>query len=254
MDIFSKLKDTVQGHIPSKAGKSPDMSSSSMDAGIDDILKSDPTADISKSSKVLEASANADYSGGLDLNASTPLNPPNQIVRDTPPMDTGLLPMPPIDPSVSDPIALVAQQQPVASSEIGLDPTINSPNPTQNAYPSDQTTMAQAAYPSSKAPAQGVAPSFGLDNSISQPSQPMLQPGASMPPQPQSSPIQSPVAMAGVPEYPQPPTPVSEIQQQDMSGMRKLDISLELRGLKDQINLIIEKLNVIEERTRRFSY
>ncbi|MCK5593615.1 MAG: hypothetical protein KAI18_00060 [Candidatus Aenigmarchaeota archaeon] len=249
MDIFSKLKDTVQGHIPSKAAsKSSDISSPSMDAGIDDILKSDPTADLSKSSKVLEASANADYSGGLDLNANTPLNPPNQIVRDTPPMDTGLPPMPPIDPLTSNP---------VTSDISGIDSTINSninPNPTQNAYPSEQTAMAQAAYPSSQAPAQGVAPSFGLDNSISQPSQPMSQPGAPMPPQPQSSPIQSPAAMAGVPEYPQPPKPVSEIQQQDMSGMRKLDISLELRSLKDQINLIIEKLNVIEERTRRFSY
>ena len=255
MDIFSKLKDTVQGHIPSKAGKSSDLSSSSMDAGIDDILKSDPTSELSKSSKVLEASANADYSGGMDLNTSTPSNPPNQIVRDNQPMGTGLPPMPPIDPLTSNPMGSVAQQPPVASPNIGgLDSTIN-PNPTQNAYPSGQTSMAQAAYPSSQAPAQGVMPPVGLDSSLSQPmGAPMSQSpiSQSMPPQPQS-PTQSPASMAGVPEYPQPPMPVADIQQ-DMGGMRKLDISLELRGLKDQINLIIEKLNVIEERTRRFSY
>ncbi|NOQ55475.1 MAG: hypothetical protein GQ477_01570 [Nanohaloarchaea archaeon] len=231
MDIFSKLKDTVQGHIPSKAGNSPDLSSSSKDAGIDDILKSDPTSDVSMSSKVLEASENADYSGGLGVATNTPLNPPNQIVRDTPPMDSSMPPMPSNDPLASNPMPPVGQQPPVASSEIGLDSTINQTNPTQNAYPSDQTAMAQAAYPSIQTPTQGV-----------------------MPQQPQSQPIQPSAAIGGVPEYPQPPTPVSDIQQSNTDGMRKLDISLELRGLKDQINLIIEKLNVIEERTRRFSY
>ncbi|MBW6462001.1 MAG: hypothetical protein K0B07_03055 [DPANN group archaeon] len=261
MNIFSKLKATVQGHIPSKSGSTPlDSSSSLSDSNIDDILRSDPTAEFSKSSKVLEASANADYSGGMGIDTNTPFNPPNQIVRDMQTMGT-----------------MGQQTFPNISSESGMSMPSN---PTQNAYPSDQTVMAQASYPSS----QAAANPYGIDSSLSSNSQngmgdidnvnmgmlpqsfSQLQQPAQQPisqqqsfqpmsqPQQQYQSIYPSMSRGDVPESPQPAKSVADIQQQNTDGMRRLDISLELRGLKEQISLIIEKLNVIEERTRRFSY
>ena len=240
MDIFSKLKETVQGHIPSKGGTGADT------AGGDDIsslLNSDPTADVSKSSKVLEASANADYSGGLNLDSKTPLNPPNQIIRDAPPQDIPGLPsqnpaipaaVPPAAPPFGQASPLGSQVPPV--SDAGMVPGAN---PTAQAYPQDQTAIAQAAYPAASQP--GLSP--GLDVNQGQ--------------IPVQTPVQSSMPPSGqvIPEYPQAPKPVIDIQQQsDMPMTQKIDMAFELRDIKSQINLILEKLNVIEERTRRSSY
>jgi len=234
MDLFSKLKETVTGKKHAAPGTDLDGASSN----IDDILKSDPTADMSKSSKVLEASANADYSGGLNLDSKTPLNPPNQIIRDAPQPDiSGLPPQNTLDAGTVPPGQpnQINQQVPLAS-----DPAMSpGANPTDQAYPQDQTVMAQAAYPAS----QPVSAPGGLDMNAGQ-----------IPAQTQA-PYPIPPGSQAVPEYPQAPKPVVDMQQQsDMPMGQKIDMALELRDLKNQINLILEKLNVIEERTRRFNY
>ena len=240
MDIFSKLKETVQGHIPSKGGAGADTAGG---GDINSLLNSDPTADMSKSSKVLEASANADYSGGLNLDSKTPLNPPNQIIRDAPPSDIPGLPSqnPPIPAAVPPAAPPFGQTSPPLGSQVppvsgaGMVPGAN---PTNQAYPQDQTAIAQAAYPAASQPGSS---SGGLDTG-QVPVQTPIQP--SMPPSNQV-----------MPEYPQAPKPVTDIQQQaDMPMTQKIDMAFELRDIKSQINLILEKLNVIEERTRRSSY
>lgn len=231
MDLFSKLKETVTGNKHVASGADIDGASSN----IDDILKSDPTADMSKSSKVLEASANADYSGGLNLDSKTPLNPPNQIIRDVPQPDvSGMPPQNPLDAGAMPP-GQMNQQMPF-TPDPSMSPEVN---PTDQAYPQDQSAMAQAAYPAS----QPVSSPGSLDMNAGQ-----------IPVQTQAPPP-IPTGAQAMPEYPQAPKPVADIQQQaDMPVGQKIDMALELRDLKNQINLIIEKLNVIEERTRRFSY
>ncbi len=234
MDLFSKLKETVTGKKHAASGTDLDGASNN----IDDILKSDPTADVSKSSKVLEASVNADYSGGLNLDSKTPLNPPNQIIRDAPQPDVpGLPPQNPLDAGTVPPGQpnQVNQQAPLA-----LDPSMSpGANPTDQAYPQDQTVMAQAAYPAS----QPVSAPGGLDMNAGQ-----------IPAQTQA-PFPMPSVGQAVPEYPQASKPVSDMEQQpDMPVAQRIDMALELRDLKNQVSLVIEKLNVIEERTRRFNY
>jgi len=233
MDLFSKLKETVTGNKHASSGT--DINSAN--SNIDDILKSDPTADMSKSSKVLEASANADYSGGMNLNSNTPLNPPNQIIRDVPQPDVSGLPpqdslagaIPPGQPNQMN------QQMPLASDSSMLPGA----NPTDQAYPQNQSVMAQAAYPAS----QPVSAQGGLDMNAGQ-----------IPAQTQA-PYPMPTGAQAIPEYPLAPKPVSDMQQQsDMPVSQRIDMALELRDLKNQVSLVIEKLNVIEERTRRFSY
>ncbi|MCK5042461.1 MAG: hypothetical protein KAR51_00390 [Candidatus Aenigmarchaeota archaeon] len=233
MDLFSKLKETVTGNKHA----SPETDINSANSNINDILKSDPTADMSKSSKVLEASANADYSGGMNLNSKTPLNPPNQIIRDAPQPDVSGLPpqnslagaIPPDQPNQMN------QQMPLTTDSSMLPGA----NPTDQAYPQDQSVMAQAAYPAS----QPVSTQGGLDMNAGQ-----------IPAQTQA-PYPMPTGAQAIPEYPQAPKPVSDMQQQsDMPVSQRIDMALELRDLKNQVSLVIEKLNVIEERTRRFSY
>ncbi|MCK4927243.1 MAG: hypothetical protein KAS11_02155 [Candidatus Aenigmarchaeota archaeon] len=234
MDLFSKLKETVTGKMHAASGANLDGASSN----IDDILKSDPTADMSKSSKVLEASVTADYSGGLNLDSKTPLNPPNQIIRDAPQPDiSGLPPQNLLDAGTVPPGQPNQINQQAA---LALDSSMSpGANPTDQAYPQDQSAMAQAAYPAS----QPVSAPGGLDMNAGQ-----------IPAQTQAP---SPIPSVGqaIPEYPQAPKPVSDMQQQsDMPVSQRIDMALELRDLKNQVSLVIEKLNVIEERTRRFSY
>lgn len=244
MDIFSKLKETVLGHISSKGGAGADTAGG---GDIKSLLNADSTADVSKSSKVLEASANADYSGGLNMDSKTPLNPPNQIIRDAPPQDIPSMPsqnpttsaavpsstVPPAVPPLNQASPLGSQVPPV--SDAGMMPGAN---PTDQAYPQDQTSIAQAAYPAASQP---VSSSGSLDTGQI----------------PVQTPVQSPMPLSGkaMPEYPQAPKPVIDMQQQsNMPMTQKIDMAFELRDIKSQINLILEKLNVIEERTRRSGY
>ncbi|MEA3229695.1 MAG: hypothetical protein U9P44_02165 [archaeon] len=244
MDIFSKLKDVVQSHIPSKSAGATDIraSDSGLDKSVDDILKSDSTSDLSKSSKVLEASANADYSGGL-----------GQTVGQSPAS---------VQPAMSD-VSSVPQQSSSAQSVPASDVPVPPSNPMQDAYPQDQTAIAQAAFP----PLQNAADNANLNQQPAslpfqsqmqsqqqaQPVQPLSAGSATaMPGQAQSLPVASVPAM---PEYPQGSNPISDMQQTgEMSTPQKIDINIELKEIKSQINLIIEKLNVIEERTRRTGY
>ena len=241
MSIFNSITDKIKEHFP------PKHDDFGMDKDIDNLLKGDSTSTAARSASVLEASKPKDR-----LNPLNPTPPPAQSNS------------PPQGASVSDMLSSSSTQPPIQASPIPIQQTPqpqytpeapqfstpennfppNTPNtipPSAPFNPLEKQVPPQQGYQDNNPATGNSAGSTGLD--IHNIKSVMGEVPLQTPPTPTFQPVSQ-------------PSQPTQLNQSDSVLNRPVDdminLKMDIRQMKEKLDLIIEKLSVVEERTSKY--